>query len=375
MKSFNFSGNILLFSIILLFNSCKKDKEVPPNATPAKTRVYYIAAEEVIWDYAPQGYDVFMGMPFDSIDSVYAVNRPSAPTPRIGSKNRKARYIEYTDSTFTIAKAIAPEWQHLGILGPVIRANVGDSVTVYFKNNTSINTTIHVHGLEYDAASEGSPYNNGSSSAGNCVVPGARYMYKYFARESSGPGPSQPSSIVWIYHSHVNMDESDMYSGLVGAVIVSKKGMGDAAAKPTDVDREFVTLFFIWDENNSPYNARNAVTYCPGFTNPEPADFTESNRKHAINGMFMGNLPGLTMNKGEKVRWYVMGLGSESDIHTPHWHGNTVLLNGQNTDVVEILPATMLTCDMIPDNIGTWAFHCHVMDHMKAGMTALYKVQ
>ena len=89
----------------------------------------------------------------------------------------------------------------------------------------------------------------------------------------------------------------------------------------------------------------------------------------------MGNLPGLIMNKGERVRWYVMGMGSEMDIHTPHWHGNTVTVDGQNTDVVEILPATMLTCDMIPDNIGTWAFHCHVSNHMIAGMTALYIVQ
>jgi FtsP/CotA-like multicopper oxidase with cupredoxin domain len=171
------------------------------------------------------------------------------------------------------------------------------------------------------------------------------------------------------------MDESDLYSGLIGAIIITKKGMGDADAKPIDVDREFVTLFFIWDESNSLYLNQNIATYCPGFTNPDSADFAESNRKYAINGMFMGNLPGLIMNKGERVRWYVMGMGSEMDIHTPHWHGNTVTVDGQNTDVVEILPSTMLTCDMVPDNIGVWGFHCHVSDHMNAGMTALYVVQ
>jgi len=374
MKTFIYITVIIIVSILVL-NACKKDKVTTIVTYPAKTRVYYIAAEEVIWDYAPQGNNVYMGMPFDSNDSVYAVNLPLGPTPHIGRKYLKARYIEYTDSTFTTPKPIIPQWKHLGILGPVIRAIVGDSVIVYYKNNTTINTSLHVHGLEYDASSEGAPYNNGTNGVGDIIAPKGKYRYKYFARDGSGPAAAQPSSIVWLYHSHVNMDESDLYSGLVGAIIVTKKGMGDANAKPIDVDREFVTLFFIWDENISLYLNHNIATYCPGFTNPSPNDFIESNKKHAINGMFMGNLSGLIMNKGERVRWYVMGMGSEMDIHTPHWHGNIVTVDGQNTDVVEILPATMLTCDMIPDNVGTWGFHCHVSEHMKAGMTSLYMVQ
>lgn len=88
----------------------------------------------------------------------------------------------------------------------------------------------------------------------------------------------------------------------------------------------------------------------------------------------MGNLPGLTMKKGEHVRWYVVGLGNEVDLHTPHWHGNTVTVNGQNTDVLELLPAAMVTADMVPDNAGVWGYHCHVTDHMVAGMTSLYTV-
>jgi manganese oxidase len=26
------------------------------------------------------------------------------------------------------------------------------------------------------------------------------------------------------------------------------------------------------------------------------------------------------MKIGEKIRWYVMNIGSEVDLHTPHWH-------------------------------------------------------
>lgn len=362
-----------------LFTGCRD--EISSNsdtpAVPARTRVYYIAAEEVIWDYAPSDSNVYMGMPFDAIDSVYAVNLPSGPTPRIGRKNWKARYIEYTDSTFATPKAIAPEWQHLGVLGPVIRANVGDSVIVYFKNKTTMNASIHVHGLEYDKSSEGAAYNDGSNGDGTSIAPGGKYEYKYFAREGSGPatGADQPSSTVWLYHSHVDMGESDIYAGLIGAIIVTAKGKGDENAKPKDVDREFVTLFMVFDENNSEYLEKNIESFCPGFANPDPEDFEESNKKHSINGMFMGNLPGLTMKLGEHVRWYVIGMGNEVDLHTPHWHGNTVTVNGSQTDVLELLPATMVTADMVPDNPGTWAYHCHVSDHMVAGMSALYTVQ
>ena len=360
-----------LLIIALIFSSCHKTHYTV--AIPV-TRVYCIAAVEQVWDYAPSGMNVFMGMPYDATDSVYAVNLPTGLTPRIGSKNIKARYVEYTDTTFTTIKAITPEWQHLGVLGPIIRANVGDSVVVYFKNATSINTSIHAHGLQYDINSEGAVYNNGAIS-GASIAPGGKYMYKYHAREGSGPGSTQGSSIAWLYHSHVAMDESDLYAGLMGAIIVTREGMGDNDAKPADVDREFVTLFMVLNENASAYLQQNTDTYCPGFTNPNPDDFEESNKKHSINGMFMGNLPGLVMNKGERVRWYILALGNEVDLHTPHWHGNTVTFNGTSTDVLELLPATMLTADMKPDNVGTWGFHCHVTDHMMAGMTALYKVE
>jgi hephaestin len=35
----------------------------------------------------------------------------------------------------------------------------------------------------------------------------------------------------------------------------------------------------------------------------------------------------------------------------------------------------METVDMIPDNPGIWLFHCHVSDHMAAGMFTRYTVE
>lgn len=44
----------------------------------------------------------------------------------------------------------------------------------------------------------------------------------------------------------------------------------------------------------------------------------------AINGYMYGNLNGLNMEAGDKVYWYLMGMGNEVDIHTAHWHGHSV---------------------------------------------------
>jgi manganese oxidase len=103
-------------------------------------------------------------------------------------------------------------------------------------------------------------------------------------------------------------------------------------------------------------------------------EFQESNLMHSINGYVYGNMPLITMHQGERVRWYTMGMGTEVDLHTPHWHGNTLLVNGMRMDVVQLLPAGMVVGNMVPDDPGTWLFHCHVNDHILAGMLTRYQV-
>jgi FtsP/CotA-like multicopper oxidase with cupredoxin domain len=43
-------------------------------------------------------------------------------------------------------------------------------------------------------------------------------------------------------------------------------------------------------------------------------------------------------------------------------------------DMVNLAPMMMLVADMIPDNPGTWLFHCHVNEHFDNGMQALFRV-
>ncbi|MEK6596211.1 MAG: multicopper oxidase domain-containing protein, partial [Pseudomonadota bacterium] len=96
---------------------------------------------------------------------------------------------------------------------------------------------------------------------------------------------------------------------------------------------------------------------------------------HGINGLVYSNNQGYVMQKGQRVRWYIMGMGTEVDLHTPHWHGATLLHNGNRLDVTEVLPAATKTLDMRPDVQGVWMYHCHVNDHISAGMMSTYTVE
>lgn len=100
-------------------------------ASKGQIRTYYVAADELDWDYAPSGIDQMMNMPFESIAKSYMEHGPH----RIGHIYKKAIFREYTNATFTVLKPRPPEWEHAGILGPILRAEVGDTIKIIFKNN------------------------------------------------------------------------------------------------------------------------------------------------------------------------------------------------------------------------------------------------
>ena len=359
-------------------------------AVPAgKTRTYYVAADEVQWDYAPSGRDEAMGMEFDEIGKAFTESGPH----RIGKVYKKAVYHEYTDATFATQKKREPDEQYLGILGPILRGAVGDTIKVVFKNNATHPYSMHPHGVLYEKDSEGADYNDGTSGKDKedgGVPPGATHTYTWRIPERAGPGPNDPSSVFWLYHSHCD-ELRDVASGLFGVIVVTRRGMALPDGRPKDVNHEFVSMFIAINENESQYledNIRDHTSDPKGVNRKEGIPFTPSgmagtiagtgfvdvNIKWSINGYIFGNMPMMTMKKGDHVRWYVSTLGDFFNGHTPHWHGNTVLVNGQRTDVLAVTSAQMITADMVPDAPGIWLYHCHISDHMLAGMVARYQV-
>jgi len=359
----------LLFVVAI---TCATAAPLPVSKFNGTIRTYYIAAEEVAWDYAPTNYDQFHGVPLsESPDASVFCERGDT---RIGKVYKKAIYVEYTDGSFT-QRVTKPAW--LGFVGPIIRAEVGDQIHVYFKNMASRPYSVHPHGVFYTKDNEGALYSDGvSGKKGAAIEPGATYMYVWDVPERAGPGPTDPSSIMWSYHSHVS-ETKDTYSGLIGAMIIYRSGILGGRGLPIDVAREFVIMLQVQDENLSWYIEENIQNYCykPAEVDPTDNDFVESNLMHSINGYVYSNLPGIFVCEGEKVRWFLMAFGTEVDLHTFHWHGQTLIEWGHRLDVMELLPASMHTADMIPDASAlAWVAHCHVNDHMSAGMSINYQV-
>jgi FtsP/CotA-like multicopper oxidase with cupredoxin domain len=310
-----------------------------PDAQPARVRDYYVAAEEVMWDFAPTGRNLVMD---------HAGHGRALPATWARSTRwKKLRFVEYTDDTFTTRRP-QPEW--LGILGPILRVEVGETMRVHFLNRTRGRYGMHPHGLRYTKDHEGAHY--APAGQGSRIPPGGRFTYEWTADDGSGPGPADPSSLVWWYHSHVD-EPTETNAGLLGAIVVTARGKARDDATPADIDREIVLSFQIFDQ-------------APGH---------ERGQMHAINGFIFGNLPSPVLKTSERVRWYVLGMGNEKDIHTAHWHGKTLRVSGRNTDVVEVFPGGMVTADMVADNPGTWLLHCHVADHLIAGMMATYTIR
>lgn len=343
---------------------------------PSVTHTYYIAANEVNWDYAPSGTDQITGKDFEGIATFMMTSAPD----RIGRIYRKAIYQEYTDSTFQTLKPRPPEWEHLGILGPLLRASVGDTFRIVFRNNASHPYSMHPHGVFYTKDSEGAPYADGTSGADRAddgVAPGGTHVYTWPVPERAGPAMGEGTTVFWMYHSHTE-EGKDVNAGLMGPMIVTARGEARADGTPVDVDREFVVLFGEFDENVSHYYNDNVAAYADPAKVPKNASFADlyylTNLKETMNGFSYGHTPGMTMRIGERVRWYVFG-STNFEIHAPHWHGLTVVANHMRTDVLSLMTMQMVTANMVPDNPGTWLFHCHIAPHMDAGMAATFKVE
>ena len=375
-----------LLSISLFFMLCAYGCGPPSEQSKPRTITYYIAADEVIWDYAPSGMNKITGSQFGEDESFWVESGPH----RIGKVYKKSLYREYTDSTFTTLKPRPPEWEHLGLLGPLIRGEVGDTFKVVFRNNVHFPASVHPHGVFYDKDSEGAPYadsTGGQDKADDIVPTGGTHIYIWPVPERAGPAANDPSSILWMYHSHTN-EVRDVNAGLLGPMIVSSRGTTNEDGTPKDVDREFIVAFAEVEENQSWYleeNIQNFTSDPDGivigkgvfgdiaiYANGLP-EFG-SNFMETMNGFIYGNLPMMTMSVGERVRWYAMS-STNFEIHAPHWHGNTVEIQKMRTDVAALLPMGMLVAEMVPDNPGLWLFHCHVGIHLEAGMQSLYTVE
>ncbi|KAF5901209.1 hephaestin-like protein 1, partial [Clarias magur] len=323
---------------------------------------FYLAAEEVEWDYAPNRtweLEKFNMTANESYGSIYLTKSEN----QIGPKYKKVVYRRYKDETFTRPDATGSNEEHLGILGPILRVQVGEKVQVVFKNKATIPFSVHAHGVK---SSKAQPADPGQITRYNWII-------------SSGPGPTEPDCIPYAYYSSVDFIR-DLASGLVGPLVVCRKGTLNETRQRKDVDKEFALLFMMFDENESWYLKDNIKKYLnkdPKTFDENLTEFLESNMMHGINGKLYANLPGLTMQQGDRTQWYLMALGNDEDMHTVHFHDQSFIYktdHAHRADVYGLFPGTFKTVELRAGTPGTWLLHCHVADHIDAGMETTYTI-
>ena len=322
------------------------------NPAVARERTYFIAADEVLWNYAPSGWDLVAGRALP----------PPAPG-QLGYVYHKLEYRGYTNATFTRLLPRVAGDRYLGILGPVMRAEVGDTITVVFKNNAHLPVDIAPSGGLMGAQSQ-------------LVAPGGLHTYRWSVPESAGPGPNDESSVLRTYGSNDKAFHTAMMAGLIGPIVVTRRGAAGGDGSPKDVDREVFAGFMESDESTSSLFSKNLAD---PRTNPRKVTRAAAMIPFAeaivsINGFSFGNLPMVTLRRGERVRWYLFSSNSDGDFHAPTFNGQTVTVAGNRMDTVGLSPGGRAVADMVPDNPGVWLLYCTVNIHLDSGMKGRFTV-
>ncbi len=204
--------------------------------------------------------------------------------------------------------------------GPQLRAEVGDRIRIILHNELPEPTTIHSHGLLVPSDMDGVPV-----ISQDAVMPGETFIYEYTIRNSGSH----------MYHSHF-MAERQVPMGLLGAFVVTDPA---ATGEPvTDVDYAMIL-------NDGPL----------GFT---------------INGKGFPATEPLVLTEGQSIRIRYMNEGLQ--VHPMHLHGMAQLVVAKDgyllpqphfEDTVLVAPGERIDVVVEATELGTWAFHCHVLTH------------
>src|SRR3712207_787791 len=184
-----------------------------PSAAGAATKHVWVAAEPVRWNAVPNGLDAIHGTRFEASQTVF-------PT------------VSYRRYTRRWRRPMAPDRAHgTGrIPGPLLKARVGVTLKVHFKNRDTLRRaehSMHFHGFHYSPRSDGA-FLPGFSGRDARVRVGRSVVYTLHANRGSAG--------VWPYHDHSTSMEESIAGGMYGAISI-------AGRHERRADREFVVMF------------------------------------------------------------------------------------------------------------------------------------
>lgn len=138
--------------------------------------------------------------------SVFAADRPALPIPDLltaDASNRIQLIVQAGQSNF--AGKTATTWGYNGnLLGPAVKLNKGQSVTVDIHNQLTEETTLHWHGLEIPGEVDGGPQG---------IIPAGGKRSVTFT-------PNQRAATCWIHPHQHGKTGRQVAMGLAGLVLI-----------------------------------------------------------------------------------------------------------------------------------------------------------
>ncbi len=224
--------------------------------------------------------------------------------------------------------------------GPLIHVKQGDNVEVTVHNFTTLNHTVHWHGVYQTNSwrSDGVP-----NITQQAIEPGDSYVYKFVA--------DKPGSL-W-YHCHVNVPEHVGLRGMWGPLIVDPQN-------PTPIEKEVtkdaILMFSAW-------NSDVAMEFGKG------GDPRELPNYFSINGKAFPTDQPLRVKKGDVLRLRLYSVSVETAYHL---HGHDVLVTHKDglpldspywADVVDVPVGSRKDVIVRMNNPGRWINHDHIDHH------------
>lgn len=223
--------------------------------------------------------------------------------------------------------------------GPTIEVVEGDRVRIFVTNRLPEATSIHWHGQRLPNGMDGV-----SGLTQRAIAPGKTFVYEFVARRAGS----------FMYHPHAD-EMTQMAMGMMGAWITHPKPGNSQIAT---VDRDFVFLI-------------NAFDVEPGSAVPTTATMTDFNLWCWNSRAFPG-IESLNVRQHDKVRIRVGNLTMTN--HPIHIHGHEFVVTGTDGGAVpkcarwpevttDIAVGQMRQIELVADELGDWAFHCHKSHH------------
>ena len=175
----------------------------------AKLMDFGLAKPCVLNAVAPVGAPLFSGETLTSNQS------PGSPITGVGAIVGTIHYL----SPEQLEGKEADARSDIFALGAVLyeMTEVGDTIVVHFRNNTTQPYSLHPRGVFYERDSEGTPYPDTAMAAAGLVAPGESHSFVWNVPERAGPGDNDGSSIMDMVPIDVDGNLNFAGSGFAGA--------------------------------------------------------------------------------------------------------------------------------------------------------------